>query len=39
MTNKPDLLAALLSIVVTAAIGVAAGVAVTRGGRTRSPAV
>ncbi len=39
MTNKPDLLAALLCIVVTAAIGVAAAVALTRGGRTRSPAV
>jgi hypothetical protein len=39
MTNKPDLLAALLCIVVTAAIGVAAGVALTRGGRTRSPAL
>ena len=39
MTNKPDLLPALLAIVVTAAIGLAAGVAVTRSGRTSSPAV
>ncbi len=39
MTNKPDLLAALLSILITAAFGVAAGVAMTRRGATRSPAV
>ncbi|MGA8635979.1 MAG: hypothetical protein WB805_14130 [Candidatus Dormiibacterota bacterium] len=39
MTNKPDLLAALLSIVITAAVGVAAGVAMTRRGATRSPAM
>jgi hypothetical protein len=39
MTNKPDLLAALVCVVVAAAIGVAAGVALTRGAPTRSPAV
>ena len=39
MTNKPDLLAALLSIAITAAVGVGAGVAMTRRGATRSPAV
>lgn len=39
MTNKPDLLAALLSIVIAAAVGVGAGVAMTRRGATRSPAV
>jgi hypothetical protein len=39
MTNKPDLLAALLSVLITAAVGVAAGVAMTRRGATRSAAV
>lgn len=39
MTNKPDLLAALVCVVVAAAIGVVAGVALTRGAPTRSPAV
>ena len=39
MTNKPDLLAALLSIAITAAVGVVVGVAMTRRGATRSPAV
>ena len=35
MTDKPDLPAALLSIVITAAIGIGAGVAMTRRGATR----
>ena len=39
MTSKPDLLGALLSILITAAFGVASGVAMTRRGATRSPAV
>jgi hypothetical protein len=39
MTNKPDLLAALVSVVVAAAIGVAAGVVLSRRAPSRSPAV
>ncbi len=39
MTNKPDLLAALVTVVVAAATGVVAGVALTRDAPTRSPAV
>src|SRR5580692_7834508 len=35
MTNKPDLLAALLSVMITAVVGVAAGIAMTRRGATR----
>jgi hypothetical protein len=37
MTTKPDLVAALLCILVTAAIGVAAGLALSRGSRPPSP--